>query len=104
MRNVVQLIGRITKDPEFKVINGKDFASTSLAYNKSKENVFFIDLNFWEKIASKSMKYEKGELVLVSGDLDIQSWEKDGIRHTKTLINVRFIQPMSYKPTSDEVF
>ena len=36
MRNYVQLIGNITKDPEHKTLNGKDFIQFDIAVYKNQ--------------------------------------------------------------------
>lgn len=107
MRNSLQLIGRLTKDPEFKKVGEHDLANCSMAYNKNKDASFFIDISAWRDSAEKLMNYKKGELVLISGELDIQSWEKDGIKYNKPLLVMKFIQPVSYKQkqqTEEEIF
>jgi single-stranded DNA-binding protein len=103
MRNHLQLIGRLTKEPEFKKVGEHDLASCSMAYNKNKDQSFFIDINAWRDSAERLMQYKKGELVLISGELDVQSWEKDGVKHSKSILVMKFIQPVSYKP-KEEVF
>lgn len=97
MRNYLQLIGRLTKDPEFKKIGEHDLANCSMAYNKNKDQSFFIDINAWRDLAEKLMQYKKGELVMVSGELDIQSYTLEGNLKTKTILVLKFIQPVSYK-------
>jgi single-stranded DNA-binding protein len=102
MRNQLQLICRITKDPEYKAINGDDFATCSIAYNKSKDKSWFLDITAWKETATKLMDYKKGELVILSGELDVQTWEKDGIKHVKPIMVLRYIQPMSYKNKKED--
>lgn len=104
MRNCLQLIGRITKDPEFKKVGEHDLATSSMAYNKNKEQSWFIDINAWRDSAEKLMQYKKGELVLISGELDIQTWEKEGVKHSKQILVMKFIQPLSYKQKDESPF
>jgi single stranded DNA-binding protein len=90
MRNYIQLICRLTKDPESKPVGDKKLCIASAAYNVTREKSWFIDINSWDKSAEKFLKYKKGDLVIVQGSLDIQSWEdKNGNRRTKPLINCR---------------
>jgi single-stranded DNA-binding protein len=79
MRNYIQLIGRLTKDPEQASINiDKILVKCSMAYNKTKS-------------ANALLRYKKGDLVLVSGSLDIQTWDdKNGGKRSKAIINVNY--------------
>jgi single-stranded DNA-binding protein len=107
MRNYLQLIGRLTKDPEFKKVGEHDLANCSMAYNKNKDQSFFIDINAWRDSAEKLMQYKKGELVIVSGELDVQSYTVEGNSKTKAVLVLKFIQLVLYKQKqndSPEVF
>lgn len=92
MRNFVQLIGRLTKEPMQKDgLTGKSLVTASIAYNKNKDHSFFIDLNAWEKSGQTLLNYRKGDEILVSGALDIQSWkDQNGNQRSKVIIVVNY--------------
>jgi single-stranded DNA-binding protein len=97
MRNQLILTGRLTKDPEPKTVNSELLVVCSMAYNKNKDSSWFIDFNAWGNMAEKLKPYKRGELVQIAGELDVQSWEKDGQKFTKPIVNIKFIQPVTYK-------
>ena len=90
MRNVLQLIGRLTKQPERKPVGDKILVTCSMAYNVTKTKSWFIDVNAWDKAGEQLEKYKKGDLVLLHGSLEVQSWDDNqGGKRTKPLMNVR---------------
>lgn len=97
MRNQLILTGRLTKDPEPKTVNSELLVVCSMAYNKNKDSSWFIDFNAWGNMAEKLKPYKRGELVQIAGELDVQSWEKDGQKFIKPIVNIKFIQPVTYK-------
>lgn len=91
------LIGRLTRDVEAKSTSGgTTFARFSLASNYSQkkgetweEKANFIDCVAWGKSAENFARYvRKGSRVCVEGALRWSSWEKDGVKHSKTEIMV----------------
>ena len=76
------LVGRLTKDPDFKQIS-EEFCRTGfhLAVNRAsnKDQADFIPISLFgksAKVASKILK--KGTPVLVYGRIQIRSYKKDG--------------------------
>ena len=87
MRNYVQLIGNITRDPEHKMLNGKDFISFDIAVYKNQTKSDFHKVKAWEKTAQFMRDLKKGDRVMVYGKLDVESWDgQDGKKNTKTVI------------------
>lgn len=87
--NTVQLIGRLTRDPEAKDVNGKQVTSFSIAVNAGKDKAFFFDCEAWEKTAEFVAKhFTKGKLIAVEGRLIQERWEKDGQKHSRVKIGV----------------
>ena len=88
MLNHIVLMGRLTRDPELRrTASGVAVASFSLAVDRdyqSKESaekgVDFIDIVAWRNTAEFVSKYfTKGSMAVVSGRLQIRSWnDKDG--------------------------
>lgn len=98
MRNSVQLIGRLGKDPEVKVFGEKKKASFSIAttdiYKNNKgekvEDTQWHNLVVWGKQAEVAEKYlRKGSEVAIEGKLVHRVYETDkGEKRFFTEINV----------------
>ena len=86
--NVVILMGRMTRDPELKFTSGgKAFANFSLAVQKTKDEVEFIDCTVWEKTAETIAEYfRKGNRILVQGRLSVSSYEQNGEKRRMTRV------------------
>ena len=87
MLNIITLIGRLTRDPELRYTQtGAAVASFSLAVERDfkdgndNKQTDFIDVIAWRNTAEFVSKYfVKGQLVAVSGRLQIRDWQdKDG--------------------------
>ena len=83
MLNQIDLMGRLTRDPELKTsTNGKPIALFSIACTRdyNREETDFIDIVAWGKTAEFVSKwFEKGQLVAITGRLQIRTWkDKDG--------------------------
>lgn len=98
LRNSVQLIGRLGKDPEVKTFSGKKKASFSIAtsdsYKNAKgekvEDTQWHNLVIWGKLAEVAEKYlKKGSEVAVEGKLVHRAYETEkGEKRYFTEINV----------------
>ena len=117
--NNVQLIGRITKDPEVKTFGkGKDTVDLcrfTLAVRDGKdaegnERTQFISCAAWGKVVEIIDKYvKKGEILAVDGKLVNNNYEKDGQMIYQTEVRVQGIyllpnpqqeeEPKKYKNT-----
>ncbi len=96
--NLVQVCGRITRKPEVKTLqSGTLLASFSVATNKKwkdsfgqkKEQVEFHNMTAFGKTAEAIATYfDKGDEIYVQGSLQTQNWDKDGVKHYKTVILV----------------
>ena len=88
MINMVMLVGRLVKDPEvIERDNGNKVSRVTLAVNrrfKGPDGVYhtdFIDCVLWNNIAKNVGEYcSKGDLIGVRGRLQVDSYEKDGIK------------------------
>lgn len=78
--NVVNLIGRLTKDLELKYTNsGKANTRFTLAVQRNKDETDFINCVAWEKTAENIAEYfKKGSQIAVQGSIRTGSYEKDG--------------------------
>lgn len=86
LRNSVQLIGRLGKDPEVKTFGDKKKASFSIAtsdsYKNAKgekvEDTQWHNVVIWGKLAGVAEKYlRKGQEVAVEGKLVHREYETD---------------------------
>ena len=84
------LMGNITRDLETKTTaGGKPVVSFTVAVNK-KDDTTFIDCVAWNNTAETLAKYlKKGSPVILGGELNGRSWEKDGVKRTKLELVVR---------------
>lgn len=79
--NRITIIGRLTKDPEHKTTpSGTDIVNVGIAVNrKGKETTDFFDVKLFGKTGTAFNDYaRKGRLVLIEGEMQSSSWEKDG--------------------------
>ena len=97
--NNINIIGNLTKDVELKYTqNNKAVTTVTLAVNEGygeSQKTYFIDVQIWEKLAENLAKYcGKGSKIAVSGKLVQQTWEYEGKKQSKVLIqanNVMFL-------------
>ncbi len=93
MLNRIQLIGRLTRDPELRYVsNGHPMAQFTLAVDRDFKNAAgdrdadFINCVAWRKLAEQVGQYcSRGRLVAVEGRLQTRSYEtQDGSRRRVT--------------------
>ncbi|TGN18176.1 single-stranded DNA-binding protein [Leptospira idonii] len=99
--NKVLLIGRMTRDPEFKSINGSSVVNFSLANNRiyvsngeKKEETHYFDCVAWGRLADILKQYAgKGKQVAIEGRLQQQTWETpEGKKASKIRVYVESAQ------------
>ena len=104
--NRVELIGRLTRDPELRYTSSNiATARFSLAVNRpfqsqnGEQGTDFINIVVWRKQAENVKKYcTKGSLVAVEGRIQTGSYEKDGQRVFTTDVvadSVQFLETKS---------
>ena len=94
--NQAIIMGNLTRDPEVRSTpSGQQVASFSVATNRvwndasgeRKEVADFHEIVAWGKLADLAGQYlAKGRKVLIVGRLQTQSWEKDGVKRSRTEI------------------
>lgn len=109
--NKVQLMGRLTRDPELKATStGKSYANFTVAcdYGKDKEGkslTNFIPCSAWDKRAEAIAKYfSKGQRILITdGMLMVRSYKdtKTGENRTYTYVDVRDFEFVENKAQSN---
>jgi single-strand DNA-binding protein len=99
--NNVTLIGRLTRDAEFRhTNNGKAVSKFSLAVNKRskieehwKDEAGFFDIILWGQLAETLSQYLiKGKQIAVTGELTQERWEHDGQNRSKVVVTAATIQ------------
>lgn len=111
--NKVQLIGRLTRDPEARTFSGggKVVAFGFAVVGQRKKNQStgkwedepcFVDVKAFNresgsKLADVCEKYlRKGGLAYIEGHLILEQWEKDGQKFSKVKVvleDVQFLEP-----------
>ncbi len=93
--NKVQLLGRLTKNPELKYTEGENplaICRYTLAVNKknNKDEANFINCIAFGKAGEFAEKYfKKGQQICVVGNLNIYNWKDDEDKYNqKTEINI----------------
>lgn len=91
--NRVILVGNLTRDPELRYIpSGTAVSEIGLAVNDRRKNssgewvdeTTFVDVTLWGRTAEVANEYlNKGSSVLIEGRLKLDTWEKEGKKHSK---------------------
>jgi single-strand DNA-binding protein len=69
-------IGHLTRDPESKSFTNSNKCSFSVAINTNKDEVLFLDIESWNKVANNCQEYlSKGSCVYVEGKLKLNKWQ-----------------------------
>ena len=75
--NSVNIIGRLTRDPELrKTSNGRSATNFCLAVNRANEGADFIDCVAWNQTADLACKYlSKGSQIGVTGRIQSRTYD-----------------------------
>lgn len=75
--NSVNLIGRLTRDPELRAVNGGEpVATLRMAYDQGRDDTGFVDVTVWGKSAVACAEHLlAGHEVAVSGRLRFREWQ-----------------------------
>ena len=101
--NKVILMGNLTRDPDVRAtgMSGMKVARLGIAVNERRKDrngniqdfPVFIDVDAWDKLAELCGQYlSKGRSILVEGRLQMDSWEKDGVKHQKLKVRASTIK------------
>lgn len=97
MLNKVMLIGRLSKDVELRTTpSGKSVANTSIATSRKtkkadgtyEEKTEFHNLVIWNGSENLAKYTSKGSKIYVEGELINDVYEKEGVKHYSTKVNV----------------
>ena len=94
--NVLTMSGRLTRDVEVKDV-GNDrrvakfgFASNYYQGKGKDEGTNFLDCNVWGPKADVLSQYaKKGMRLVITGNLKTDTWEKDGEKKSKMVVDVQ---------------
>lgn len=84
MNNNFIFIGRLTKSPELRYTSSnKAITQIDLAVQNGKDDVTFVPITLFEKMAENVCKYcEKGDLIGFQGSVKNHNWEDNkGNKH-----------------------
>lgn len=84
-------VGNLTKDAESRTVGEAEVGKYSVAINGRKDSVMFLDCDHW-RVGGVLPYLTKGTTVLVEGELEQQSWEKDGQKKSKLVLQVQRLQ------------
>ena len=109
MINMVMLVGRLVQTPEIvEMENGNKVSRVTLAVNRkfrSSDGTYhtdFIDCVLWNINAKNITEYcSKGDLVGIRGRIQIESYEKDGIKRKRTDVVAENITFLSMNKNQD---
>jgi len=101
--NRVILMGNLTRDPDVRSTgaSGMKVARLGLAVNERRKDrggqmqdfPVFIDVDAWDKLAELCGQYlSKGSPILVEGRLQMDNWEKDGVKHQKLKVRASTVK------------
>lgn len=92
--NITCLMGRLTKDPDYRTTNsGLPVVRFTLAIPSGKDKAEFINCVAWERTANLIRDhFHKGDQMGLTGRLSTNNWEdKDGNKRTSIEVTVNII-------------
>lgn len=94
MLNHMILQGYLGRDPVSRQTqSGKAVVNFSVGHNSGTgdfKKTLFLECTAWEKQGEFIVQHwRKGKEIIVEGELQEESWEKDGVKQRKTTLNVR---------------
>ena len=103
--NKVQLIGRLTADPELKTTSsGINVCTFTVAVTRrfNRDETDFLPVTVWREIAVNCNKYlSKGSQVAVSGSIQLRRYEdNNGIKRTAVDIQAEEVEFLSTRSDS----
>lgn len=103
--NSVNLIGRLTRDPELrKTSTGKSVTNFCLAVNRANEDADFIDCTAWKETADLAVKYlHKGSQIGITGRLQTRTYDdRSGQRRKVVEVVIERMQFLSEAKKKEE--
>jgi single-strand DNA-binding protein len=88
------ITGRLSRDPQFFGEGDKRRAVFAIAYNRGRgerRKSTFVDCIAWGRMADFMQSFNKGVGISVHGDLEMDTWEKDGQKRSRLQLNISSI-------------
>lgn len=88
------ITGRLSRDPQFFGEGDKRRAVFTVAFNRGRgerRKSTFVDCIAWGKMAEFMQSFKKGAGISVHGELETDSWEKDGQKRSRLQVNINSI-------------
>lgn len=81
--------GNVGRDPEIREFgDGKSVANFSIAVEGRKGETLWMAVKVWGKPSAVIAQYvHKGSQIIVSGELQQETWEKDGEQKSRLALN-----------------
>lgn len=98
--NQVNLIGRLTFDPELKTTNnGKPVCTFTIAVNRDKDKADFIHCTAFSKTAEHLHNYtEKGSRIALNGSIRVDNYtDQQGNKKNYTYVLVNNVEIIDFK-------
>lgn len=106
--NQVTIMGGLTRNPEIKTTpTGIEVGNFSLALSRSRKDakgewideVDYVDVTVWAKLAEAAQNLQKGSRVLITGRISSRSWDdkESGKKRTKVEIIADTLTVMPYE-------
>lgn len=112
--NKLTIIGNLTRNPEYKDVNGIPCATFTVAVNRRVKNgahpeADYVRVTAWRKLADVCASYlQKGKKVYVEGRATASAWAgNDGTLHANidlTATDVEFLSPRDQTDADPEEF
>lgn len=83
--------GSLGKDPEVRFFeDGKAVANFSIAINGRGDSTLWMPVKVWGKQVQVIADYvKKGSQIIVSGELENETWQKEGQERSRMVLNCR---------------
>lgn len=104
--NRITIIGRLACEPEMKTTQSgiyvcKFRVAVNRRFNRDETDFFFVSA--WRDLGVSCKKYlTKGSKVAVTGELQIQNYEQDGIKKIAVNIQADEVEFLSYQEEKNE--
>jgi single-strand DNA-binding protein len=101
--NVINLVGRLGRNPDVKIFDsGASVAKFPLAVKRNRHDSEpdWFDLTCWGKLAEIVTNYtSKGSLIAVTGEFKLEEWvdQTTGLPRSKPVVNVTNLELLSSK-------
>ena len=103
--NVAFLLGKVKGEVRHTTTAKSQVANLTLvteqpAHPNAKVDTFrtYHNVTAWGKWGEEAKNAQEGDLVQVEGPLEVETWDQDGTKRNKTIINARNLRLLSEEP------